>query len=143
MDYNAVFALTWACIAVFIATAIITLLALVGRVTLGGGDGSKHHFYLNALFAALILEVVGISVAAYASAVKGSPPAQELALYQGIVRDIETYTLRSLKLSINAAETCALRDIGDIVSCKNHAREALKYAQETQQQLETMVRRTK
>ena len=72
MDHNAIFVLTWACVAVFIATAVVTLLALIGRVVLGGGDGSKHDFYLRALFGALILEVVGISLTAYASSIKGS-----------------------------------------------------------------------
>jgi hypothetical protein len=72
MDHNAIFVLTWACVAVFIATAIVTLLALIGRMRLGGGDGSRHDFYLKALFGALILEVVGISVTAYASSIKSS-----------------------------------------------------------------------
>src|SRR3954471_23532832 len=74
MDHNAIFVLTWACVAVFVATAIVTLLALVGYIKLGGGDGSKHDFYLKALFGALILEVIGISVTAYASSLKN--PAQ-------------------------------------------------------------------
>ena len=77
MDHSAIFVLTWACVAVFIATAIVTLLALVGYTKLGGGDGSRHDFYLKALFAALILEVVGISVTAYASALKS--PGQLIA----------------------------------------------------------------
>jgi hypothetical protein len=72
MDHSAIFVLTWACVAVFIATAIVTLLALVGYTKLGGGDGSRHDFYLKALFGALILEVVGISVTAYASGLKST-----------------------------------------------------------------------
>jgi hypothetical protein len=56
----------WTCVAVFAATATITVLALIGRVTLGGGDGTKHHFYLKKLFLLLVVEVVGVSVAAYA-----------------------------------------------------------------------------
>lgn len=62
--------LTWACVVVFITTAIVTLLALVGQVTLGGKGGTRHSFYLKALFSALILEVVGISVTAYSVNVK-------------------------------------------------------------------------
>jgi hypothetical protein len=72
MDQTAILVLTWVCVAVFIATAIVTLLALVGHTKLGGGDGSRHDFYLKALFGALILEVVGISVTAYASGLKSS-----------------------------------------------------------------------
>lgn len=72
MDQAAILTVTWACIALFVATGIVTLLALVGRVTLGGGDGSKHDFYLKALFTAIVLEIVGISLTAYALKLKGS-----------------------------------------------------------------------
>lgn len=74
MDHLAINVLTWTCIAIFVATGIVTLLALVGRLGLGGGDGSKHDFYLRALFAALILEIVGVSVTAYASSTTGGAP---------------------------------------------------------------------
>jgi hypothetical protein len=74
MDHSAISVLTWTCVGVFIATAIVTLLALVGRIKLGGGDGSRHDSYLKALFAALILEVVGFSVTAYASALMNQGP---------------------------------------------------------------------
>lgn len=71
MNLLALDVLTWVCIAIFVATGIVTLLALVGRLDLGGGDGTKHDFYLRALVAALILQVVGVSVTAYASSTKG------------------------------------------------------------------------
>ena len=73
--YNgAVSVLTWTCVAVFVCTTIVTLLALVGVVTLGGGDGTKHQYYLRALFGALILQVVGISIAGYASIIRSDAP---------------------------------------------------------------------
>lgn len=59
--------LIWTCVGVFAATAVITLLALVGVLTLGGGlgedRGDKHNYYLNLLFTALLLEIVAIGVA--------------------------------------------------------------------------------
>jgi hypothetical protein len=64
---------TWTCVFVLVATAIVTLLALVGCVRLGGGDGSKHDFYLRALFGALILEIIGVSITVYASSIKDQP----------------------------------------------------------------------
>lgn len=59
----------WTCVAVFLATAVITLAALIGWIRcLGGGDCKNHHFYLKRLFGALIIEIAGVSVAAYAEA---------------------------------------------------------------------------
>ena len=48
----------WTCVAILISTAVITLLALIGILKLGGGTAADHRYYLNRLFAALILEVV-------------------------------------------------------------------------------------
>lgn len=59
----------WTCVAVFLATAVVTLGALIGWIRcLGGGDCSNHHYYLKRLFAALILEIIGVSLSAYAEA---------------------------------------------------------------------------
>ena len=62
-------ALVWICIALFAATGIITLLALTGRIGLGhktsSGNYPKHDYYLKRLFGALVLELIGGSLAAY------------------------------------------------------------------------------
>lgn len=57
--------LMWIMVVVLAATAAITLLALIGRVTLGGDGGRHHSFYLKSLFGALIIEVISVSVALY------------------------------------------------------------------------------
>jgi len=57
----------WTGTTLFVATAVIAVLALIGRVTLGGGDGSGHHEYMKWLFGILIAEVVSASVVAFES----------------------------------------------------------------------------
>jgi hypothetical protein len=56
----------WACVCLFVVTAIIAILALLGRITLGGGDGKKHDYYLRKLFTVLMLEVAAAAVGAFA-----------------------------------------------------------------------------
>lgn len=59
----------WICVAVFLVTAFITFAALLGWIRcLGGGDCSRHHYYVKCLFWLLIAEIVGTSTAAYAGA---------------------------------------------------------------------------
>jgi len=62
---SAVDVIVWTCTVTFVATALITLLALVGKVTLGGGDGSQHRSYMKWLFSIFIAEIVGASVFAF------------------------------------------------------------------------------
>ncbi len=69
MEY-AVQVLVWVCVAIFVATALMTLLALAGFLRLDRG-GRSHDYFLKRLFAALIIEVVAASVAAYAGYIKG------------------------------------------------------------------------
>ena len=57
--------LVWTCVAVFVSSAVITLLALVGVLQLGGGGPVNHNYYLNRLFAALVIEVIAIAVAVF------------------------------------------------------------------------------
>lgn len=57
--------LVWTFIFVVITTAVITFLALLGMVRLGGGDGSQHDYYLRKLFEALIIEVLVVAVGAF------------------------------------------------------------------------------
>lgn len=60
----------WTGTTLFVATAVIAVLALIGRVTLGGGDGSRHHEYMKWLFGILIAEVVSASVVAFGVALR-------------------------------------------------------------------------
>jgi hypothetical protein len=62
---NPVLVLVWVCTIVFVATAIVTVLALLGRIELGGKNGKNHDYYLKRLFGALILEIIGISVTVF------------------------------------------------------------------------------
>jgi len=47
---------------VFVSTAVISLLALIGILKLGGGTVKDHQYYSKRLFLALIVEVVGTGV---------------------------------------------------------------------------------
>ncbi|MES9853988.1 MAG: hypothetical protein ABW170_19410 [Candidatus Thiodiazotropha sp. L084R] len=62
---NPINILIWTCTLVFVATATITLLGLVGALQLGGGDGTRHDHYLSKLFTVLIIEIVVVSVGAF------------------------------------------------------------------------------
>ena len=64
-DFYAISVIVWICISLFAVTGLITIGALVGWVTLGGNKGKNHDYYLRRLFAALIIEIVAASVAAY------------------------------------------------------------------------------
>jgi hypothetical protein len=56
----------WTCVSLFVVTSVIVILALVSKIgPLGGGDGSKHDYYLNKLFTVLILEVAISAVGAF------------------------------------------------------------------------------
>jgi len=59
--------IAWTCVMLFVATSLVTVLALLGKVRLGGGDGSRHHYYLRQLFLVLLVEVAGISISVYAA----------------------------------------------------------------------------
>jgi hypothetical protein len=61
----------WTCVSVFILTSLITMLALVGKLRLGGGDQTLSEYFLKRLFVALLLEVIGTSVAIYAAYANG------------------------------------------------------------------------
>ncbi len=67
----------WFCVILFISTAIITLLALLGIKKLGRTEADSD-YYLKMLFFALIIEISGASVSVYASAMKsGKNPSFE------------------------------------------------------------------
>ncbi len=57
--------IAWTCVGVFIATAILTLLALTKVIELA------HRKYLDRLFAILIVEIVTIGVGVFAGYVQG------------------------------------------------------------------------
>jgi len=61
----------WTCVAVFILTSFITILSLIGKLRLGGGTQELNEYFLKKLFAALLLEVIGTSVAIYAAYANG------------------------------------------------------------------------
>ena len=55
--------IVWTCVVVFILTAVITLLGITNRITI-------DKTYLNALFTALILEIVAIGIIGFRSTVQ-------------------------------------------------------------------------
>src|SRR5262245_7638017 len=67
---RAIDVLVWTCVGLFVATAFVSILALVGTLTLGGQEGRRHDYYLKRLFVGLIMEVVATSVVAYAAYIK-------------------------------------------------------------------------
>src|SRR5690242_18446164 len=74
MTSNPASVLLWVCVAVFCATAIVTLLALIGVVRLGGGSSQDHSYYMRRLFHALILEIVVTVVAFFGGYLKRTLP---------------------------------------------------------------------
>jgi len=56
--------IAWTCVGVFVATAIITLLALVGVIRLA------EKKYLDRLFKVLILEIVGVCIGIFAGKIE-------------------------------------------------------------------------
>jgi hypothetical protein len=82
--------LGWTCVGVFIATAIITLLALVKIIKLADKK------YLDRLFAILIVEVIVVGVGAFTGFVQGPAKVEEkvrnagrTALAEQLLPDIE------------------------------------------------------
>jgi hypothetical protein len=61
------------CICIFAATGVVTLLALVGMIHLGGSTQEKHDYYLKRLFHALLIEIIGIAVAYFGSVLNANP----------------------------------------------------------------------
>jgi hypothetical protein len=57
--------IVWTCVALFVTTSVITVLALLGIVVLGGSTKSNHSYYLKRLFVSLILEVVSSGAAIF------------------------------------------------------------------------------
>jgi hypothetical protein len=62
---EALTAIVWICVITFAVTAIITFVALVGGIKLGGGSRELHEKYLRSLFNALIIEIVTVSIGAF------------------------------------------------------------------------------
>jgi len=60
--------LAWTCVGVFIATSVITILALIKKIKL------PSEVYLKRLFLLLIVEIVGIGIFAFKKKVELSPP---------------------------------------------------------------------
>ena len=64
---TAITILVWTCVFVFVLTCLLTLLGLVGILRLGGGDGTRHDFYLRWLFRILLVEIVAVGVSVFAA----------------------------------------------------------------------------
>jgi|GEM_PF-1401072 len=62
--------LKWTCIAIFVLTAIITFLALLGKIKLGGETKELHHYYLKRLFTVIIIQASTGSVLAFKNEMK-------------------------------------------------------------------------
>jgi hypothetical protein len=62
---TAISVIVWTCVGLFISTGVITLLALVGVLKLGGGGEADHRYYLKALFSALVLEIIANGIAVF------------------------------------------------------------------------------
>jgi hypothetical protein len=68
---TAIEAIVWTCVAIFVATAVVTFLALIGKVQLGGGDQDEHKRYLRLLVKTLVVEVAIIAVGVFADYATG------------------------------------------------------------------------
>lgn len=113
----------WAAAVVFVATAVITLAALVGLLKLGGGNATKHHAYLKKLFTILIVETVVAGVAAFgAYLVEKSQGSTVLHESERQIERAQAHLARSeTELSDIQAYTASLR------YALNEYRSALKY----------------
>lgn len=65
----------WCCAILFVITALITVLALIGRVKLGG-TRQDHSYYLKKLFHILIIETALAGVAAFGTYLVNKPSAE-------------------------------------------------------------------
>jgi hypothetical protein len=95
----------WTCVAVFISTAVISLLALIGILKLGGGTVKDHQYYSKRLFLALIVEVVGTGVLIFYDQTRttslNAMPAQFVDL-QAKVDSLTTRVARIEKIGTDA-----------------------------------------
>jgi hypothetical protein len=94
--------IAWTCIGIFIATAIVTLLALVKVIELA------EKKYLDRLFTVLILEVVGIGVGVFAGFVQ-LPATVEKEVQAAGARTLAT----RIRPDIETITAQASRDLGD------------------------------
>jgi MinD-like ATPase involved in chromosome partitioning or flagellar assembly len=84
-----------------------------------------------------IVSLVVVSGALYSWQSQKAILEKQQVVLSGIMDDINTYTVPNLEGAINATEVCTAND-QDLPSCKNHSREALKYAQEVRRQLDVI-----
>ncbi|MFC1793253.1 hypothetical protein ACFL3Q_06660 [Planctomycetota bacterium] len=115
--------IAWSCVGVFIATAIVTLLALVKVIELADKK------YLDRLFMVLIVEVVGIAVGVFAGFVqlpttveKEVEAAGARGLAARIQPDIETITAnasRNIEDPVAVASARLERILDDVLRTQN------------------------
>jgi hypothetical protein len=65
MSVTPIAVLVWTCVAFFVSSAVVTLLALVGVLQLGGAGVANHNYYLKRLFGALAIEIIAVAVAVF------------------------------------------------------------------------------
>jgi len=97
MEYP-IITIVWTCVALFVITGAITLLGLVGLVTLGGNQPA-HEYYLKVLFKTLIVELVVISLGTFASSVTNR--ADNSALNKNLTSTLEGLETRIRTLEID------------------------------------------
>ena len=89
----------WTCVGVFVCTAIITLLAMVGFLKMDPGERGK-------LFAVLIVEIVVVGVALFANLIQVNPaPVQEEVQAVAAAEETVQTLSPSLPLEPNAPTT--------------------------------------
>lgn len=88
----------WTCVGVFVSTAVITVLALVRIIQI-----DPQH--LNRLFAALIIEVVAVSVATFGGLLKFDTEPINKDLAQGVVAQQQLEATSDVLASIETSST--------------------------------------
>ena len=85
--------IAWTCVGVFVATAAITLLALVGVIRLA------EKKYLDRLFKVLVLEIVGVCIAVFTGKIELPRAVEERVSRQGREAAVEAIEPELLRLS--------------------------------------------
>jgi hypothetical protein len=91
------YVIVWTCVVLFVVTGVITLLALVGRVTLGG-NRTAHEYYLKILFRTLVVELIVISLTAFGGAIRNNNQDTNA------LNDSVTDTLQALETRVRRLE---------------------------------------
>jgi len=100
--------MVWSCVALFVSTGVITLLALTGKISLGPKDThgahSQHGYYLKRLFNLLVVEIIATSLGVYGAYI-GADLAKQVRGLKDIVGVEEPITARTN--SVNSIDPIA------------------------------------